>query len=133
MLLFISCRPNWIGIYGARFYRGEFVCFESQDDDDLPVFGKITDILVLVKTPLIAIEKFRTEGINNHLLAYQISHTHSHSLLLQSNLSNKCTFCAHTYIGDENLYITVGSHIEFEIITLYTYFLHNFNFCIIYY
>ena len=62
MLLFISCRPNWIGIYGARFYRGEFVCFESQDDDDLPVFGKITDILVLVKTPLIAIEKFRTES-----------------------------------------------------------------------
>ena len=49
MLLFISCRPNWIGIYGAslRFYRGE-----SQDDDNLPVFGKITDILVLVKTPL---------------------------------------------------------------------------------
>ena len=111
MLLFISCRPNWIGIYGARFYRGEFVCFESQDDDDLPVFGKITDILVFVKTP---IEKFRTEGINNHLLAYQISHTHSHSLLLLSNLSNKCTFCAHTYIGDGNLYITVRSHI-FEI------------------
>ena len=87
MLLFISCRPNWIGIYGARFYRGDLVCLNHKMMDDLPVFEKITDILVLVKTPLIAIEKFRTEGINNHLLANRISHTHSHSLLLLSNLN----------------------------------------------
>ena len=70
MLLFISCRPNWIGIYGARFYRGDLVCLNHKMMDDLPVFEKITDILVLVKTPLIAIEKFRTKGINN---AYRIS------------------------------------------------------------
>ena len=76
--------------------------FESEDDGWSTCIWKNNRYSFLVKTPLIAIEIFRTECLPN--LSQSLS-------FLLSNLSIKCTFCAHTYIDDGNLCITARSHI----------------------
>ena len=42
-------------------------------DDDLPLFGKIKDIIVASGSmPLLVIDHYKTNGINTHISAYQI-------------------------------------------------------------
>ena len=55
---------------------------------------------------MLYIQKFETKGINSHLQAYEILNvTYSNTLVNISFLCNKHTFCAHTYIGNGQLYI----------------------------
>ena len=104
-----SFRPNWVNIYGCKFYSSEYIHCGWQDDD-LPQFGKIKDIVVVSNHPLLFVELFQTTGINSHILAYQITSLYSFSLIMLSSLTNKYSFSAHTYIADSNLYIAVKSH-----------------------
>lgn len=46
-----------------------------QLNDDLPVFGKIIDILTILRTPLLLVQLLSTNGINSHILAYEITPT----------------------------------------------------------
>lgn len=111
LCLYISLyRPNWISMYGQEFYRGEFVLHKFQDND-LPQFGRIKDILVLSTTPLLAIEEYRTQGINNHLMSYCISRTNSKIVVLLSSLEEKQSYSSHIYQGDEEMYIALKSHV----------------------
>lgn len=109
--IFFNCRPNWIGVYGERYYRNEFVLVGFQDDD-LPAFGKINDIVVASGTiPLLAVNLYKTVGINSHIAAYQILRTNHRSTVLLSSLTNKHILYSHPYIGDNNTYITLRSHV----------------------
>ena len=59
----VITRPNWIYIYGERFYRQEFV-HNGFQEDDLPVFGKIIDLLVVAgSVTLLQLEVYQTIGI----------------------------------------------------------------------
>lgn len=81
-------------------------------DDDLPSFGKIKDIILASgSTPLLALEVYRTEGINTHIAAYQIFRTNSTAIILLSNLFNKTIYYAHSYIGDGKTYIALRAHV----------------------
>ena len=81
-------------------------------DNDLPLFGVITDIIVVSeKTPLLAVDLYKTMGINTHVAAYQIFRTNDKSLILLSDLTHKQTLSSHQYIADGNTYITLRSHI----------------------
>lgn len=79
--------------------------------DDLPQFAKIKDILVMVETPVLVVEKFITHGINNHLLCYLIEHTYQTFAVCVSQLIDTHPFTAHTYIGDRGLYIAMRSYV----------------------
>lgn len=80
--------------------------------EDLSSFGKIIDILITSgSTPLLAVQLYRTEGINPHIGAYQINPTNDKSIVILSTLANKQTYYAHSYIGDGNVYITMRSHV----------------------
>ena len=81
-------------------------------ENDLPWFVKIKDIMVVGDCPLIAVGSYRTEGINNHLLAYLISSTHEKFIVNPSQLQNTQPLYAHTYIGDGGLYIAMRAHVE---------------------
>jgi len=102
-------RPNWIKIYGEEYHRSEFVQYGWQPDD-LPKFGQITDILVVVGSPLLVMEKYVTEGINSHLLSYLIVRSRQSFVLKLSTLLNPHVLCGHNYIGDGLLYIAMRSH-----------------------
>ena len=80
-------------------------------EDDLPAFGKIDDIIVITSTPLLSIILFSTLGINNHLLSYAIRHAHRSSLILVSQLKYPEPLSAHSSIGDSNIYIALQSHV----------------------
>lgn len=73
-----------------------------QDDDDLPAFAKIMDIVVASESiPLLSVRLYRTVGINSHVAAYPIVPTNENSLILLSLLDNKKPLYKHSYIGGE--------------------------------
>jgi hypothetical protein len=111
VIMVSNYRPKWIKIYGDEYYKS---CFLQVGwlNDDLPRFGSILEVLVITWTPLVYIELYHTEGINSHIQSYEVTSTHKKSLFLLSQLSNKVVYSAHTYIGNNHLYITM----RFELI-----------------
>lgn len=104
-------RPNWIKIYGNRYYRSDFV-HDGFQEDDLPVFCKIVDIIILAETiPLLQLDVYKTLGINGHLSSYQISRTTNNTVILLSQLHHKDQYYAHSSPGDSNTYIAMKSHV----------------------
>ena len=103
--------PNWIKIYGSQFTRGQYVLCGWQDDD-LPMFALIKDITVVAECPLVALEKFTTEGINNHLQSYLITSTRHVFVSKVSSLPYKDPITAHFYPGDGGLYIAMKCHVQ---------------------
>lgn len=98
-------------MYGNRFNRGQYVLCDWQDDD-LPMFALIKDIIVVAECPLLALEKFTTEGINNHLLSHLITPTQYVFVRKVSSLPHKDPMSAHFYPGDGGLYITMKCHVQ---------------------
>ena len=81
-------------------------------NDDLPQFARIRDIIMVVECPLLVLDTFITQGINNHLLSYLIKGTRHVFIIRVSSLVVRDTFMAHTYPGDGNLYIAMKYHVE---------------------
>ncbi len=103
-------RPNWIKLYGQEFHHSEYVLCGWQEDD-LPLFGRIKDILVVVGTPLFTLSLYQTLGINNHLLCFAITSAHQSSVIRVSELVHRKTLCAHSSFGDSHLYIAMRSRV----------------------
>ena len=80
-------------------------------DDDLPVFARIDDILVIATTPVISVRVFRTMGINNHLQCYSIKNAHQTELILLTSLVLTEPLSPHQIIGDKNTYIALRTHV----------------------
>lgn len=105
------CRPRWIRIHGYEYHRSDFVTI-GFEPNDLPSFGQVTDVLVLVGTPLLHVKRYQTVGINNHLLSYVIVCTYEYSLISLSSLVSAEPLSAHTSVGDSNVYIAMKSHVD---------------------
>ena len=103
-------RPNWIQLYGEAYHKSDFVHIGWQSDD-LPQFGKILDIVNFGSFPLLLVEESHSKGINNHLIAYLICCTHSTVMIYLPKLATKTVFSAHSYDGDNGLYISLKSDI----------------------
>lgn len=109
---FILCfRPNWIKIYGEEYHREDFVHLGWQQND-LPEFGKIFDILIIAEFPFVYVERYKSLGINEHILGYLIEHTYVNSCIYMSELPYKNTVDAHSYMGDGGLYVVMKSYLE---------------------
>ena len=80
-------------------------------DDDLPVFARIDDIMVIATTPVISVRVFRTMGINNHLQCYSIKNAHRTELFLLTSLVLSEPLSPHQIIGDQNTYIALRTHV----------------------
>lgn len=104
-------RPRWIRIHGYEYHHSDFVTL-GFELNDLPSFGQVADILVVVGTPLLHVKRYTTVGINNHLLAYAVVRTYEYTLISLSSLVFAEPLSAHTSIGDSNVYIVMKSHVE---------------------
>lgn len=104
-------RPSWIKIYGEEYHRTDFIHVGWQDND-LPTFAKVKDILVLGGFPFFLAEKYRSVGINGHISGYLIERTFGTIYVYAANLPYKMTVNAHTYFGDGRLYVVLKSHLE---------------------
>ena len=105
----IFIRPNWIKIYGEEYHHEEFVMTGFQEDD-LHHLERLRILLLILSgtTPLLAVQLYRTNGINSHIAAYQVVATNNKTVILLSSLKNKQLYSIHYYnIGDGHSYITV--------------------------
>ncbi len=112
-LYHLPFRPNWMKIYGQEYHR---LCYlqVGWQDNDLPLFGKVLDVVVISRTPLVSVQVHCTEGINLHIQTYQIVPIGETKLLLLSRLHNKVVYYAHIFSGNRKLYITMRSMVSRE-------------------
>ena len=85
--------------------------------DDLPIFSKILDFMIIVDYPVVEVNVCRTTGLANHLMSYQVessllSHCVSLLSLPDGQPHTACTF------DDGNIYITLRSHVEIELLEI---------------
>ena len=83
----------------------------GKQDDDLPGFGKVKDILVIGESPMLYIEKYVTTGINNHIMCHQIVRSHQYFVLPLTSLPDCYPYSSRTFIGDSQLYIAMRSEV----------------------
>ena len=112
--------PNWIHFRGETYHRSEFITCGFQADD-LPIFSRIDDMMVIATTPVIQVRVFRTVGINNHLQCYVIEDSHQTEVILLTSLIISEPLSPHQIIGDKNIYIVLRSYV---CNTLHTNLLH---------
>ena len=93
-------------MYGEKYHTADYVHLSFQEND-LPIFRKIIEIMVIQSIALFQLEIFQTIGINSHLSAYAICGTSQKNLLLLPKLCNKQRYCAHSYRGDSYVYIVM--------------------------
>ena len=86
--LYIFIRPNWIKIYGEEYHREEFVMTGFQEDD-LHHLERLRILLLEQLHALLAVQLYRTNGINSHIAAYQVVATNNKTVILLSSLKNK--------------------------------------------
>ena len=109
-LVVFACRPNWINIYGEEFHPSCFI--HCGWDDDLPSFGRVTDILIVADLPMLAVENYHTERKDSHISSYLVERTFKKSVVYLPTLQSRYPVYAHTFLGDRKLYIALKSHIE---------------------
>ena len=81
-------------------------------EDDLPIFGRVMDILIVSDFPLLVVEPYKTIRLNSHLLSYLVKRTHGLRVLYVAQLENKIPPQGHVYLGDKQTYIALRSNIE---------------------
>ena len=102
--------PNWIRLYGEEHHCSEYLLIGKQSND-LPEFGKIVDICVIVNYVLVCVKRFETVGLCNHLMCYRIEPTLRQSVIPLSRILHRHPLTSHTYT-DQHLYIALRSHVE---------------------
>ena len=80
-------------------------------DDDLPVFARIDDIVVIAVTPVLSVRVFRTVGINNHLQCYAIENAHQTAIILLTSLVLSEPLSPHQIVGDKNTYVALRTYV----------------------
>lgn len=74
-------RPKWVKFQGKVYRPKQFVLIGCQQDDDLPLFGKIDDLLHVQNVPILIIIQCETLGIEHHYHSYLLRLTH-HKLVI---------------------------------------------------
>ena len=72
------CRCDWIEWRGSTI--GEIVLCGFQEDD-LPEFGKVLDILVVKNEAFLCVSRYTTKGTDAHYHSYVISSSHGRKLI----------------------------------------------------
>ena len=98
--------PSWIKVHGEEYYPGKYILIGKQVDDDLPVFTKITDLILIVDYPIAEVNVCRTVGLVNHLMSYMIVFSLHFCCVSLSSLVECHPYTPHT-LDDGNLYITL--------------------------
>lgn len=80
-------------------------------DDDLPAFARIDDIILIAATPVLSVCVFKSEGINNHLQCYAIKNAHQTAFILLTQLLLSEPLSPHQVIGDNNTYIALRTYV----------------------
>ena len=78
-------RPKWVILTGIKYSYFDYVLIGWQDDD-LPLFGRVHDILVFESSVSFKVRKYETLGINRHYHSFCIKKRCDYSLYWNSEL-----------------------------------------------
>ena len=96
---------------GSKYSVSDYLLIGWQDDD-LPIFGKVHFIAVVIGKPLFATCSYHTIGIDRHYHSFVLSRgTEAYSMYWLSELPLCQPFKAHQ-LTNGCCYITFRSHIE---------------------
>ena len=62
---------SWVACYGTEYRPGLIVC--SKIADGMPIFSKISDIIVFAGNYFLAVEHFETLGFDEHFHSYHVA------------------------------------------------------------
>ena len=71
--------------YHGIFYNLHDIILYGFQEDDLPVFGKIFDILLVKQTPFLCVQLFSTNGMDHHYNSYVLQLTDSKEVVPMSD------------------------------------------------
>ena len=100
---------KWVSLSGVKYTKLDYVLVGWQDDD-MPKFGRVDDILVVKGQAFFTVSVYHAFGIDLHYHSYCIQDTSSCEVILVSQIQSLCpnTFRAHEY-SNGHLYITSRS------------------------
>lgn len=67
-------RPNWIEWRGSKYFRNDYILCGFQSND-LPIFGKIYDLMDIENIVFFYVLLHETDGIDKHYHSYIIKPT----------------------------------------------------------
>ena len=94
----------------TKYSRNNYL-LTSWQDDDLPVFGQIDDIVTVSNYILFCVTKYQTLGIDRHYHSYCLRRTSDKAVYFMSELPDYRCYQAHL-LKNHQLYITFKSHVE---------------------
>ena len=106
---FFCCRPKWISLASTKYSYLDYVLVGWQDDD-LPLFGRIHEILVINSTALFQVCKYTTLGIDRHYHSFCIEKQSNTAFYWLSELVDYYPYEGHVLLNG-CLYVTFRSHI----------------------
>ncbi len=89
----------------------DYVIIGWQEEDDLPLFGKIESIAVIQQKALLCVIQCRTEGFDHHFNCYVITRDNTSSSIWLSDLVDYQPLRAHSR-RDRSLCVVVKCHVE---------------------
>ena len=110
MCILLYYSSSWIKTHGEEYHQGDYILIGKQVDD-LPVFAKITDLIVIVDYPVAEVNVCRTVGLVNHLMSYLLVLSLDFCCVSLLSLVESRPYTAHTF-DDGNLYVTLRSNVE---------------------
>lgn len=97
---------NWIKIDGAEYRAGLIICSEI-GADEMPVFCKITNILLVDHSVHFLVDKLLTEHFSEHYHAFKVVDSDEREIIVKANCLKfyKAYDLQSAYSADESLYI----------------------------
>lgn len=99
-----------MSIINTKYHILDYVLIGWQDDD-LPRFGRIDEILVIKGNVMFIVHQCETVVIERHFHSFLIKNEHTIGLYWYSELFDFQSFQGHV-VGNSHLYITFRSQIE---------------------
>ena len=95
---------------GIKYMYSDYVIFGWQSDD-LPLFGRIEDIVVVDnRAVLLRAQQFFTVGIDRHYHSFSIQRSNKEVIVSLTELVDYHTFKAHKI--KDSLLLTLRSHVQ---------------------
>ena len=82
-----ACRCDWVEWRGSKYYQGDYVLCGFQQDD-MPEFGKVFDILLVKNEAFLCASIYTTKGTDAHYHSYVIAPSHGKRLILISECND---------------------------------------------
>ena len=106
-----SCRPKWVKCNG-EVYRSSAFLLTGWQEDNLPAFSSIQDIIVVDKNLFLIVCKFTTVRIDRHFHSFVVSKVGAQQLTTLDQLVDTHPLYGHYVRGNSLVYITMRSHVQ---------------------